>query len=135
MIFLMWFHVINHFYKFLIAESTLTRKAPAFYSDGVYRMSGNTRPSPRSISQALMKGSDGLASRRNRTAMHTFFGKIFFFTPLISFFNWITYLKKFEHSHLDKYQLKIWPICWPLLDQTCTGQLLCIHMSENHFYS
>jgi len=57
------------------ADSQLTRKAPAFYSDGVYRMSGDSRPSPRTISQALMKGSDGLPSRRNRTALHTFFGK------------------------------------------------------------
>ena len=60
----------------IVSDSQLTRKAPAFYTDGVYRMSGNTRPSPRSISQALMKGNDGLPSRRNKTAMHTFFGKI-----------------------------------------------------------
>eukprot|EP00093_Oithona_nana_P006459 06459.XXX_386344_372891_1 [CDS] Oithona nana genome sequencing. len=58
------------------ADSQLTRKAPASYSDGVYRMSGHSRPSPRSISQELMKGSDGLASRRNRTALHTFFGQV-----------------------------------------------------------
>ena len=66
-------HLINGI--LMIADSQLTRKAPASYSDGVYRMSGHSRPSPRSISQELMKGSDGLASRRNRTALHTFFGK------------------------------------------------------------
>ena len=60
---------------FYFTESQLTRKAPASYSDGVYTMTGDQRPSPRTISQALMKGSDGLASRRNRTALHTFFGK------------------------------------------------------------
>ena len=59
----------------IFTESQLTRKAPASYSDGVYTMTGDQRPSPRTISQALMKGSDGLASRRNRTALHTFFGK------------------------------------------------------------
>ena len=58
-----------------LADSQLTRKAPASYADGVYKMSGNSRPSPRAISQKLLKGSDGLPSRRNRTALHTFFGK------------------------------------------------------------
>lgn len=70
-------HLINGI--LMIADSQLTRKAPASYSDGVYRMSGHSRPSPRSISQELMKGSDGLASRRNRTALHTFFGKFLSF--------------------------------------------------------
>jgi len=32
------------------AESQLTRKAPASYSDGVYTMTGDQRPSPRTIS-------------------------------------------------------------------------------------
>ena len=77
-------HLINGI--LMIADSQLTRKAPASYSDGVYRMSGHSRPSPRSISQQLMKGSDGLASRRNRTALHTFFGEFFIVSWIIIIF-------------------------------------------------
>ena len=57
------------------SESQLTRKTPPSYSDGVYRMSGHDRPSPRTLSQAFMKGQEGMASLRNRTALSTFFGK------------------------------------------------------------
>ena len=59
----------------LITESQLTRKVPPSYSDGVYRMSGEGRPSPRNLSQAFMKGPEGLPSLRNRTGIATFFGK------------------------------------------------------------
>ena len=71
--------LITAIFFFHFADSQLTRKVPASYADGVYKMPGEFRPSPRSISQALMKGSDGLPSRRNRTALHTFFGKNFNF--------------------------------------------------------
>ncbi|KAF2363058.1 hypothetical protein FHG87_006188 [Trinorchestia longiramus] len=57
-------------------ESMLTRKTPASYADGVYMMAGQDRPSPRVLSQAFMKGSDGLPSTRNRTAMLAFFGQV-----------------------------------------------------------
>ena len=57
-------------------EAHLTRKTPPSYSDGVYMMSGDSRPSPRKLSQAFMKGDDGLASLHNRTAMQTFFGQV-----------------------------------------------------------
>lgn len=57
-------------------ESRLTRKTPASYADGVYMMAGQDRPSPRKLSQAIMKGSDGMGSARNRTAMLAFFGQV-----------------------------------------------------------
>lgn len=53
----------------------MTRKTPPAYSDGVYMMSGQDRPSPRKLSSLFMKGSDGLPSARNRTAMLAFFGE------------------------------------------------------------
>lgn len=40
-------------------------------------MAGEDRPSPRELSQALMKGDDGVASSRNLTALFAFFGKFF----------------------------------------------------------
>lgn len=57
-------------------ESRLTRKTPASYADGVYMLAGQDRPSPRTLSQALLKGRDGMASERNRTAMLAFFGQV-----------------------------------------------------------
>jgi len=52
----------------------MTRKTPATYSDGVYMMSGQDRPSPRKLSSLFMKGSEGLPSLKNRTAILAFFG-------------------------------------------------------------
>ncbi|KAF6209306.1 hypothetical protein GE061_015053 [Apolygus lucorum] len=54
----------------------MTRRAPAAYMDGVYMMSGEDRPSARRISQIFMKGSDGLPSAKNRTALLAFFGQV-----------------------------------------------------------
>jgi len=53
----------------------LTRRTPPAYADGVYMLAGQNRPSPRNLSQAFMKGKDGLPSAKNRTAMLAFFGK------------------------------------------------------------
>ena len=39
-------------------------------------VSFGSRPSPRDLSQAFMKGADGLGSLKNRTAMQTFFGQV-----------------------------------------------------------
>lgn len=65
-----------HLYMiFFLTESMLTRKTPASYADGVYMMAGQDRPSPRVLSEAFMKGNDGLPSARNRTAMLAFFGE------------------------------------------------------------
>lgn len=39
-------------------------------------LAGMDRPSPRKLSQMLMKGQDGLSSAANRTAMLAFFGQV-----------------------------------------------------------
>lgn len=39
-------------------------------------MAGQDRPSTRKLSQMFMKGTDGLGSMRNRTAMLAFFGQV-----------------------------------------------------------
>ena len=62
--------------SFVTLGSRLTRKAPSAYEDGVYMMAGSHRPSPRKLSEAFMKGEDGLPSARNRTALLAFFGQV-----------------------------------------------------------
>ena len=54
----------------------MSRKTPAAYADGVYMMAGLDRPSPRTLSQAFMKGHDGMGSAKNRTALLAFFGQV-----------------------------------------------------------
>lgn len=56
-------------------DSRLIRKMPAAYSDGVYMLAGQDRPSPRKLSQLFMQGDDGLPSVKNRTALFAFFGE------------------------------------------------------------
>lgn len=56
-------------------DNQLTRKTPPAYADGVYMLAGQNRPSPRKLSQFIMKGADGLGSTTNRTALLAFFGK------------------------------------------------------------
>ncbi|KAI4469864.1 nadph oxidase [Holotrichia oblita] len=56
--------------------SHLIRKAPPAYSDGVYMMAGQNRPSPRVLSRLFMRGLDGLASMNNKTALLAFFGQM-----------------------------------------------------------
>ncbi|GFQ64188.1 dual oxidase [Trichonephila clavata] len=70
-----WYNNLGH-PEWGSVESQLTRKTPAFYSDGVYMLAGEDRPSPRTLSQALMRGEDGLPSLRNLTALFTFFGQV-----------------------------------------------------------
>ncbi|KAG1681999.1 Dual oxidase [Nymphon striatum] len=65
-------------------DSTLTRKTPPSYADGVYMMAGQDRPSPRLITEALMKGADGQASLLNRTAMFVFFGQVVSFEIMMA---------------------------------------------------
>ena len=48
-------------------------------------MAGSDRPSPRKLSQALMKGVDGLGSLRNRTALLAFFGQVLNLTPFMNY--------------------------------------------------
>ena len=64
-------------------DSHLVRKTPPSYADGVYMMSGGDRPSPRNLSQAFMRGLDGLPSLKNRTAMQTFFGQVCATNPFL----------------------------------------------------
>ncbi len=97
---------------FFFADSRLTRKTPASYADGVYMLAGQDRPSPRKLSQvkikknkvitncrkilifvfqAFMRGSDGLGSKRNRTALLAFFGQV---RQTISHKNMCTFILK-----------------------------------------
>jgi dual oxidase len=39
-------------------------------------MAGEDRPSPRTLSEAFLKGQDGMPSARNRTALLAFFGQV-----------------------------------------------------------
>lgn len=58
------------------SDSHLVRKSPPAYSDGVYMLAGQNRPSPRKLSRLFMKGLDGLSSMTNRTALLAFFGQV-----------------------------------------------------------
>ena len=51
----------------------------------MYMMAGSDRPSPRKLSQALMKGVDGLGSLRNRTALLAFFGQVLDLNAFINY--------------------------------------------------
>lgn len=73
--------VVNINGAWLVAESRLTRKVTPAYSDGVYMLAGQHRPSPRVLSQLFMKGEEGLPSMYNRTALLAFFGKL---NPLLA---------------------------------------------------
>lgn len=57
-------------------NSRLRRKVAPAYSDGVYQMADDGRPSARLLSQRMMRGDDGLASRRNLTTVFAFFGQL-----------------------------------------------------------
>ena len=70
-----WYNNLTH-PAWGTVDSHLVRKTPPSYADGVYMMSGGDRPSPRNLSQAFMRGLDGLPSLKNRTAMQTFFGQV-----------------------------------------------------------
>ena len=45
------------------------------YKDGSYEPSGEDRPNPIELSDALMNGTIGHGSYQNRTALLVFFGK------------------------------------------------------------
>lgn len=69
-----WYNNLAH-QDWGAVESQLVRKAPSSYADGVY-MIAEGRPSPRSLSQDLFKGEDGLPSTRNLTVLFVFFGQV-----------------------------------------------------------
>lgn len=92
-------------------DSQLVRKTPASYADGVYKMDDN-RPSPRTISQAFMKGSDGLKSVKNRTALATFFGQVVSAEILMAS----------EHGcPIEMHKIPI-EKCDEMFDENCTGE-------------
>ncbi|KAI4469865.1 nadph oxidase [Holotrichia oblita] len=70
-----WFNNVAH-PNWGSVNSHLIRKAPPAYSDGVYMMAGQNRPSPRVLSRLFMRGLDGLASMNNKTALLAFFGQM-----------------------------------------------------------
>ncbi|XP_063236450.1 dual oxidase [Bacillus rossius redtenbacheri] len=70
-----WFNNLAH-PDWGSVDNRLLRKSPAAYTDGVYMMAGQNRPSPRKLSQLFMKGQDGQGSARNLTAMLAFFGQM-----------------------------------------------------------
>ena len=53
----------------------MLRRLPAAYKDGSYEPSGESRPNPIELSDALMNGTTGKPSYRNRTALLVFFGE------------------------------------------------------------
>ncbi|KAK9881555.1 hypothetical protein WA026_016432 [Henosepilachna vigintioctopunctata] len=57
-------------------DSRLIRRVPPSYSDGVYMLAGQDRPSARKLSRLFMKGLDGLKSTENRTALLAYFGQL-----------------------------------------------------------
>ncbi|KAL1517076.1 hypothetical protein ABEB36_000887 [Hypothenemus hampei] len=70
-----WFNNLAH-PEWGSVDSHLIRRGPPAYADGVYMLSGQDRPSPRTLSQLFMKGRDGLPSMTNRTALLAFFGQL-----------------------------------------------------------
>ncbi|CAH1982304.1 unnamed protein product [Acanthoscelides obtectus] len=70
-----WFNNLAH-PDWGSVDSHLVRRAPAAYSDGVYMVGGQGRPSPRRLSRLFMGGTDGLPSTKNRTALLAFFGQL-----------------------------------------------------------
>lgn len=72
--FLVAYYLLLHSFKF--PDSHLVRKSPPAYSDGVYMLAGQNRPSARKLSRLFMKGLDGLSSMTNRTALLAFFGQV-----------------------------------------------------------
>ncbi|XP_022920959.2 dual oxidase [Onthophagus taurus] len=70
-----WFNNVAH-PNWGSTNSHLIRKASSAYSDGVYMMAGQDRPSTRKLSRLFMRGADGLASLNNKTALLAFFGQL-----------------------------------------------------------
>lgn len=92
-------------------DSRLIRKVPAAYSDGVYAMAGQDRPSPRKLSDLFMQGDDGLPSVKNRTALFAFFGQLV--TSEIIMASESGCPIEFHRIDVDK--------CDPVFDKECQG--------------
>ncbi|XP_014663461.1 PREDICTED: dual oxidase 2-like [Priapulus caudatus] len=57
------------------ADSALIRILPPAYSDGSYHPSGQDRPNPFKISEAVFRGETGFQSSNSKTALLVFFGQ------------------------------------------------------------
>lgn len=94
-----------------ITDSHLIRRAPPAYADGVYMLSGMDRPSPRTLSKLFMKGSDGLGSMTNRTALLAFFGQLVSSEVVMASESGCPI--EMHHIEIDK--------CDDMYDSECTG--------------
>ncbi|XP_020296286.1 dual oxidase-like [Pseudomyrmex gracilis] len=56
-------------------DTSLLRKLPAAYEDGVNKPSGSNRPEPLEISEKLLSGKIGTKSKRGRNVLLVFFGQ------------------------------------------------------------
>ncbi|XP_046835214.1 dual oxidase isoform X1 [Vespa crabro] len=91
--------------------SRLIRKVPAAYSDGVYALAGQDRPSPRKLSDLFMQGDEGLPSVKNLTALFAFFGQLV--TSEIIMASESGCPIEFHRIDVDK--------CDPVFDKECQG--------------
>jgi len=92
-------------------NSRLRRKVAPAYADGVYQMSDEGRPSARLLSQRMMRGVDGLASRRNLTTLFAFFGQVISSEILMA---------SESGCPIEMHRIKI-EKCDPMYDRECRG--------------
>lgn len=97
-------------------NSRLRRKVQPAYSDGVYQMikegnGPNELPSARLLSQRMMRGDDGLASRRNLTTIFAFFGQVISSEILMA---------SESGCPIEMHRIKI-EQCDPMYDRDCRG--------------
>jgi len=92
-------------------NSRLRRKVAPAYSDGVYQLADEGRPSARLLSQRMMRGDDGLASRRNLTTMFAFFGQLISSEILMA---------SESGCPIEMHRIKIQQ-CDPMYDRECRG--------------
>lgn len=92
-------------------NSRLRRRVPSSYSDGVYQMDDNGRPSARLLSQRMMRGEDGLSSQRNLTTIFAFFGQVISSEILMA---------SESGCPIEMHRIKI-EKCDPMYDRDCRG--------------
>lgn len=92
-------------------NSRLRRKVAPAYSDGVYQMNEEGRPTARALSQRMMRGEDGQASRRNLTTIFAFFGQLISSEILMA---------SESGCPIEMHRIKI-DKCDPMYDRDCRG--------------
>jgi hypothetical protein len=65
---------LNYFLLIPI-DTPLTRRIPSQYQDGVYQLSGSSRPNPFTLSHELMRGDTGRACGSKKNVLLVFFGR------------------------------------------------------------